>query len=84
MRGKEANQANSCFSFKCPYQATVIKILETINSPIVINPFIQYNIDYQLFIQIIFELGNFILLYLKKAIAQLKTITPINERVANQ
>lgn len=49
MRGKEANQANSCFSFKCPYQATVIKILETINSPIVINPFIQYTIDYQLF-----------------------------------
>ena len=35
IRGREANQLNSCFIFKCPYQANVMKTLDTINNKMV-------------------------------------------------
>lgn len=35
IKGKAANQLYSCLIFRCPYQAKVINILDTINSKIV-------------------------------------------------
>ena len=35
IRGREANQLNSCFIFKCPYQANVMKTVDTINNKMV-------------------------------------------------
>ena len=33
--GRAANQLSSCFIFKCPYQANVIKTLDTISNKMV-------------------------------------------------
>ena len=40
INGKDANQLNYCFNFKCPYQAKVMNILDITNKPTVYNAFI--------------------------------------------